>query len=231
MKKSSWTPLTSRQGNQILIGVIATTVLGVVAVGISRAYFSMIRLKTLTSARTSFIDYERAFVAGIGSQALAAISNPNCNANLLNQLNLPLGEIGSAKFLSSTTRGILASSLGVNETTTNSDQTNLNLAFNSCPNTVQSSATAPGTYRFCVGFHSPNDKGFNGMVGAFAKIRIDLSTRGNPSQQRVLAQAVSCQSFLNSPVREIKISYIIYFKKFNDSTGIFTKSGFQFYSN
>ena len=90
----------------------------------------------------------------------------------------------------------------------------------------------PGVYLFCMGFEGLAGQSFQGLAGAFAKVRLELSSSSRAMQERVLAQALTCDQFRNpSRVgREIKIPYLIYFKRANDPNGVFKKSGSRIYS-
>lgn len=211
------------------MGALVTSILGIVVVGLSRAFFSMGRLKTITEAKISFIDYEKAFIDALGSQAMTSLSA--CNVSALSNLDFPVGQLGSAKSLKDPFKNSLANDLGVNGPSPGTNQIALNQAFTSCPTSVPTNAaTAPGVYNLCLGFQG-NQGGFKGLVGAFAKVRLDLGSRANSSNQRVLGQATTCNSFKLDAQREIKISYTLYFKKFQDDLSIFSKSGVQFFSN
>jgi len=217
--------LANQRGNQIIMGTLALTALGIVVVGVGKGFFSMTKFKTTTEAKISFVDYESAFLEALGSKVNSALIN--CAPSTLNNLDFPIGNLGSAKFLGGSFRGGLGITLGVNNTTNSgANQTELNQAFATCPDSVNSVPnTSAGTYSFCLGLQSVTGTGFNGLMGAFAKIRIDLGTRNGNSNQRILAGAISCNQFRADAQREIKINYKIYFKKFDEDLGIFTRSG------
>ena len=222
--------LLNETGSQILTAVVISSILGIVIFGVSKAFFSIGRLKAINEAKTSSIDYETAFITGLGTNAMKALLN--CSSSDLNNIDFAIGDLGSAKFLAGTTKTTLEQSLKLSSSSSGINQAEMKSAFDSCPESVSvPQKTDPGIYYFCVGFQGLQGSGFKGLLGAFAKVRLDLSSRDRSSDQRVLGQAITCEDFKTNASREIKISYKIYFKKFDDDSSIFTKAGVQFFSS
>lgn len=222
----------NRRGNSILTSTVAITILAIVAVGIGGAFFGIGRMRTRTEARVSVIDYENAFIQALGEQAMANLIT--CNNSFPGNLSLTLGDLGSVQFLKDQLRVEISSKLQVGVTSTDPSQVALNTAFNACPiNPSTPNSSSPGVYVFCVGFSGAGGKPFQGMLGAFAQVRLDLGLSFQTATQRVLENAITCNTFRSTSrpqSREIKITYTIFFKKFNDPSGIFSKSGSRFYS-
>ncbi|NBY19353.1 hypothetical protein EBQ74_03725 [bacterium] len=102
--------LANQRGNQIIMGTLALTALGIVVVGVGKGFFSMTKFKTTTEAKISFVDYESAFLEALGSKVNSALIN--CAPSTLNNLDFPIGNLGSAKFLGGSFRGGLGITLG-----------------------------------------------------------------------------------------------------------------------
>lgn len=214
------------------MGIIGVSILGIVTVGVGRAFFGLGRMKTKTAARLSTVDYENALIQNLGEQVFSSVKT--CTTSTLRNLNFAIGDLGIARFLADDIRNRLSANLGVSIPSTSSSQIELNDAFNSCPlEPAVPNISSPGSYVFCVGLEGPEGKGFQGMLGVFAQVRIDLGFSFQNSAERLLAGAVSCDKFqsTNRPEsRELKINYKIFFKRFQGADGVFTKSGSRIYS-
>ena len=222
--------IRDQKGNTIIIGLISVTILGIVAAGVGKAFFSMGRQKANVQARTGAIDYENALAAAVGEKILTQLS-ASCSTTFFTSLDVPLGNIGSAVSFDNFKNG-LQGPLDIAAVTTGGAQTALKLAFDSCsalPKFPEIS-TSPGSYLFCLGLKGPAGQSFQGLLGAFATFRVELSSRDRKSDARILASAMTCNDFLTALNRELKITYQIHYKKFNDENGIFVSSGFKLYS-
>jgi len=224
--------LQDERGSNILSAVVATTLLGVIAVGVGSALFGVGRMKVRTQAKATLMDYEKAFSQSLGQQAMNYLSS--CNNAFPKNVSLNLGDLGSVSNLSGPMRTELGSKLSVDKETTQSLQLELNNTFKACPEEpTNPSSSSPGVYMFCVGFQGNNGASFQGMLGVFAQVRLDLSLRSRNASDRILGSAVTCDLFKTTSQpesREIKISYKLYFKKFEGEMGIFTKTGSAVYS-
>ena len=169
-------------------------------------------------------------------------------------MDVPLGNIGSAVWFP-TIQDVLSGphALNIDGSTGCSADTALQGAFNSLKCAFDSckgglNSTSSGRYLFCLGLKGPSEppgQSFQGLLGAFAIFRVELSSRGRNSNTRVLSSAMTCNDFYaiaNPPPPvdllkknekdklELKITYQIHYKKFNDENGIFVSSGFKLYS-
>ncbi len=226
-----------QRGNTILIGLISVTILGTIAVGVGRAFWGMGRQKANTQARIGVIDYEDALVSAVGEKILAGLISSSCSptftSTFFNNLDIPLASIGSAVSFSSIIKAKLSSQLDIQTGTPGANQISLKTAFESCIDQFPGNANSPGIYLFCLGLKGPivsgKDQSFQGMLGAFAKFRVELGSRDSKSNDRVFT-AMSCNEFKSMNNRELKISYQLHYKKFKDDNGIFMSSGSKFYS-
>ena len=219
-----------QKGNTIIIGLISVTILGIVATGVGKAFFSMGRQKANVQARTGAIDYENALAAAVGEKILAQLS-ASCGTAFFNNLDVSLGNIGSAVSFN-TIKNDLQGPLGIAGVTTGAAQTALKLAFDNCSTLPKfpNLPTSPGSYLFCLGLKGLPGQSFQGLLGAFAIFRVELSSRDRKSDARILASAMTCNDFQTAAKKELKITYQIHYKKFNDENGIFVSSGFKLYS-
>lgn len=218
-----------QKGNTIIIGLISVTILGIVAAGVGKAFFSMGRQKANVQARTGAIDYENALAAAVGENILTQLS-ASCSTAFFTGLDVPLGNIGSAVSFNNI-KNDLQGPLGIAAVTPPGAQMALKVAFDYCSAGPQL-GIGGGSYLFCLGLRGPGGQSFQGLLGAFAIFRVELSSRVRNSNPRVLAAAMTCNQFGATPLdqRELKISYQIHYKKFNDENGVFVSSGFKFYS-
>ena len=222
-----------QKGNTIIIGLISVTILGIVAAGVGKAFFSMGRQKANVQARTGAIDYENALAAAVGENILTQLS-ASCSTAFFTGLDVPLGNIGSAVSFNNI-KNDLQGPLGIAAVTPPGAQMALKVAFDYCSASPQL-GIGGGSYLFCLGLKGPTvgtvTQSFQGLLGAFAIFRVELSSRVRNSNPRVLAAAMTCNEFRDTPLdqRELKISYQIHYKKFNDENGVFVSSGFKFYS-
>lgn len=229
MKKWIKIRLKQQRGNTILIGFVSLAILGAAVVGLSQAYFQLGRNRAMTKTKISFIDYENAFVQGLGPVLMNALSN--CNLNLLNNLNVSLGASGSVSLLAGQIKNQIGQALGVGNVTQDPLQTELNQTFNACPTQITTVApSSPGVYFLCVGFQGANGQPFQNLAGVFAKVRIELSSRNSSSDLRLLAQAQTCNDFRSSASRELKLSYQIFYKGLTDPNRALKKSGTRLFS-
>ncbi len=227
-----------QKGNTIIIGLISVTILGIVAAGVGKAFFSMGRQKANVQARTGAIDYENALAAAVGEKILTQLS-ASCSTTFFTSLDVPLGNIGSAVWFP-TIQGVLSGPLALNidgstgcstDTALQGAFNSLKCAFDSCKGGLNS--TSSGRYLFCLGLKGPSEppgQSFQGLLGAFATFRVELSSRDLKSNARILASAMTCNDFQTAAKKELKITYQIHYKKFNDENGIFVSSGFKLYS-
>lgn len=224
--------ILNRRGNSILTGVVATAALALIAVGVGQAFFGMGKMKAKMDARLTTIDYEGAFIQTLGEQAFKNLVT--CSSAFPRNLRFDIGDLGSATYLADEIRTKLSTDLGVAAASTSTAQIELNNAFNSCPQQpIVPDVNSPGAYVFCMGLQGHQGKSFQGMLGAFAQVRIDLGLSFQNSTDRLLGGAVTCDKFRRTTrpeSREIKLSYKIYFKRFNDGQGVFAKSGSRVYS-
>jgi type II secretory pathway pseudopilin PulG len=231
--------IKNQKGIALITGLIALVILAVVAVGLSKALFVPERIKANSSAKVAITDFESLLIQQLGAKAKLSLlsSTSPCNLSFISQLNLPLGNMGSAQYLSSSLKKNLFSAIG--EEVPNSgasslggNQLALNQALKNCPTPtpVLAASGSPGVYIFCLGFRGSSDFAFHGALGGFARIRLELGDRTQDSNSRVLGTPLSCSAFRAAAAQEIKIYYQIYLKKFkNDDNSIFIKSGTYFY--
>ncbi|MCX6101749.1 MAG: hypothetical protein NT000_00605 [Proteobacteria bacterium] len=221
--------ISDQKGNTIIIGLISVTILGIVAAGVGKAFFSMGRQKANVQARTGAIDYENALAAAVGEKILTQLS-PSCSTTFFTGLDVPLGNIGSAVSFNNI-KNDLQGPLGIAAVPPPGAQMALKVAFDYCSASPQL-GIGGGPYLFCLGLRGPPGQSFQGLLGAFAIFRVELSSRVRNSNPRVLASSMTCNQFMATPLdqRELKISYQIHYKKFNDENGVFVSSGFKFYS-
>lgn len=220
--------LVNSSGNQIIEGMLGIAILAVVTVSLSKFFFGVGKMKATVQARASIVDYESAFAQGVGDEAMRLLKN--CSVSSLNNLVVPLGELGSAVFVNAELKRQLSAQLAIGGAQGKS-QIELNSAINSCPDTLPSTPnSSPGVYQFCMMFKPPTGGAFKEMIGAFAKVRLDLNRRRNNATQRLMGASLSCDTFRNTTGQEIRVSYKIYFKRFNEETGIFSKAGTLMYS-
>ncbi len=224
----------NNRGNSILNGIVATALIGVSAVLISRGYFSGLKFKQLVQQKAGLTSVEDAFVSALTQAAFYlpqpfTTTNPQLtSAQFMNRMlggsGLDIFGTGTAVMFDNTLASKLDKS---NNAKAVREKCNSSSFAPKVPN-----AASPAEFIFCLSFNNSNNSGKNTFMGsdaAFALVKVTLKGR-NGTQRELLTVVPTWQSFVSDPQRtgnyQAHVMYSIYWGSETGEPNVFEKAGF-----
>jgi type II secretory pathway pseudopilin PulG len=226
------------QGFTLIGALAAALVLSILATLIGKNLFYLIKSRMRSEAKVSIVDNESTFTELIAAKIFTMADSDACNVvNFANTFNanpptFP-GGLVTVNIENPTLDEFSLSGTPV------SFQADLKTAIASCatkPNLPVKKAdnTWTGTFLFCAKVKNPIDRkdrkdqtGFLNSPAACAEIRIDLSSEEVSQVDKVLGDALPCNTWVppasgsaDPDTRQMKLSYRIFWKRSNGDSNL-----------